>query len=233
MVLKRQGKHHSGRSGKNELRIKNKGLSYSAIITHSLILIWSMLKKGSTKNSSSEDIQEEVFSDITVEDDSVSVSGKLKKLQKKLKNCEKERQDHLNGWQRARADAVNKDKDSLLERERAVSRAEINIFTSLLPILDSFDMAFSNKEAWEKVDANWRSGIEQIYIQAINIFEQLGVSVINTSDAFDPQKHETVQTEDVKDEKDEDSILSVAQKGYERGDIVLRPAKVIIGKFKI
>ncbi len=189
-----------------------------------------MLERKSTKNTAKKDFEEEVLDDVVLEDDSVNISGKLKKLQKKLKECEKEKQEHLNGWQRARADAVNRDKDIQQDQGKSVSRAETQLLMELLPILDSFDMAFSNKESWEKVDKDWRLGMEHIYTQATNIFEQLGVSVINTSNTFDPRIHETIKIENVEDQKDEDLIISVAQKGYERDGIVLRPAKVIIGK---
>ena len=170
--------------------------------------------------------------EIVLEDDSISVSDKVKKIQKKLKECEKDRQDYLDGWQRARADAVNREKESISEREKAISRAQEEVFIELFPILDSFDMAFSNKEAWEKVDKDWRTGIEQIYSQITRTFEQAGISVIETEGEFDPNIHEPVKVERVDEEKENGQILTTIQKGYQKGDRVLRTAKVIIGKFK-
>ena len=191
-----------------------------------------MTKKKSTKIDSDKESGYNVDDDIVPEEDSFGASGKLKKVQKKLKECEKERQEYLNGWQRSRADAVNQNKETALERERVISRAEVNIFKELFPILDSFDMAFSNKEAWEKVDKDWRVGIERIHAQVNRILEQAGISVIDTIGVFNAHTHEPVKIEKVEKKENDNCILTVIQKGYCMGDHVLRPAKVIIGKFK-
>jgi molecular chaperone GrpE len=191
-----------------------------------------MPKKKPIKIDNNEELEHNVDNDIVLEDDSIGIPGKIKKIQKKLKECEKERSEFLDGWQRARADSVNREKEAVLEREKAVSRAEERIFTELFGVLDSFDMAFSNKELWEKVDSQWRVGIEHIYTQATEIFEKAGISNIETEGEYDPLLHEPMKEEEVSSEKEDGRILKVLQKGYRRGDNVLRPAKVIIGKFK-
>ena len=191
-----------------------------------------MPKKRSSKIDNDNDLGHNITDDIVLEDDSESISGKVKKIQKKLKECEKERQEYLDGWQRARADAVNKEKEAVLERERAVSRAELKAYSELFPVLDSFDMAFSNTELWEKVDKEWRVGIEHVYTQAVRIFEAVGILVISTDGELDTRIHEPVQVKEVDIEEDDGRILTVIQKGYIKGEHVLRPAKVIIGKFK-
>ena len=35
-------------------------------------------------------------------------------------------------------------------------------------------MAFKDKEAWEKVDSNWRSGVEYIHSQLVKTLEENG-----------------------------------------------------------
>ena len=68
-----------------------------------------------------------------------------------------------------------------LERSEETKRKELRAHITagfvedLLPTLDSFDMAFANKEAWEKVDANWRAGVEYIYQQLVRTVEDYGV----------------------------------------------------------
>jgi len=190
-----------------------------------------MPKKKPVKIDNNNELGHNIDDDIVLEEDSQGVSDKVKKIQKKLKECEKERQEYLDGWQRARADSVNKGRKATLEREKAVSRRELEIFTELFPILDSFDMAFSNKETWEKVDKDWRVGIEHIFTQTTRIFEQAGISVVNVEEGFDPNLHEPIKVEEVESEEDDGRILKVIQKGYCKGDTVLRPAKVIIGKY--
>ena len=70
-----------------------------------------MPKKKSAKIDKKSEREHNIDDDIVLEEDSIGVSDKIKKVQKKLKECEKERQEYLNGWQRARADAVNREKD--------------------------------------------------------------------------------------------------------------------------
>src|SRR6185295_2317871 len=77
------------------------------------------------------------------------------------------------------------------------------ILTRFLSVMDSFNMAFSNKEAWEKVDAGWRKGVEYIYSQMNGIFEEYGVKPIgNVGEPFDPNIHESINTETT-DKKEE------------------------------
>lgn len=190
-----------------------------------------MPKKKTKKIDNNEISEYNTDEDIILEEDLVGVSGTIKKIQKKLKECEKERQEYLNGWQRARADSVNKDREAQKERAQTISRAKTEVFMELFPILDSFDMAFSHKEAWERVDKKWRVGIEHIHAQAIQIFLHAGITTIDTVKEFDPHIHEPVETKEVEDEKDDNRVLTIVQKGYCKGDQVLRPAKVIIGKY--
>ena len=45
-------------------------------------------------------------------------------------------------------------------------------------------MAFSNKESWEKVDKEWRLGVESIYGQFLSVLGQNGVSLIKEIKVF-------------------------------------------------
>jgi len=191
-----------------------------------------MIKKKLTKIDNDKKTEQNTDEEIVLEEDSSDISGKIKKLQNKIKWCEKERQEYLDGWQRSRADFVNREKTVVLEREKAVTKAQEDIFVKLFPILDSFDMAFLNKDAWEKLDKDWRIGVEQIYSQTKRIFEQEGIFEIENEREFNPDLHEPVNITEVEDESHDGQIITVVQKGYIKGDKVLRPTKVIIGKFK-
>ena len=82
----------------------------------------------------------------------------LKKFRADLKVCKAEKAEYLTGWQKERADFLNYKKQ---EDERKASFSEAmreRIIMRFLTVLDSFNMAFANKEAWEKVDENWRKG---------------------------------------------------------------------------
>jgi molecular chaperone GrpE len=110
---------------------------------------------------------------------------------------------------------------------------KLNLVSDLFPVLDSFDMAFSNKEAWEKVDPAWRTGVEYIYTQFKNILDMYNLSVIDTVGIdFNPKIHEPMEHAIVDTQEQDNTIIKIVQKGYQSGEIVLRPAKVIVGKYE-
>ena len=164
----------------------------------------------------------------------------LKKFRADLKACKKENYEinttsieYLTGWQKERAEFINYKKQ---EEDRKANFSEAmreHILTRFLTVIDSFNVAFANKEAWNKVDENWRKGVEHIYNQMNMIFEEYGVKPMGeVGENFDPNIHESVEMIPT-DKKDEDHKVSeVIQKGYKLGDRVIRPARVNLYEFK-
>lgn len=158
---------------------------------------------------------------------------KIEKLKKKLVASEKEKQEYLDGWQRARAEFVKAKKDEVLAHEQASRKAKVKIIEDFFPVADSFKMAFANKEAWEKVDANWRKGVEYIYSQLEGAFEREGVRrFLPVGEAFDHRRHESMEVVFVKEEEQDGVVVEVMQEGYEMKGEMIRPAKVKVGKLK-
>jgi len=60
-----------------------------------------------------------IDNDFQVEED-VSVEEKLKKLREKLKKCQKEKEEYLDGWQRSKADFINTRKKEEEERKNFI-----------------------------------------------------------------------------------------------------------------
>lgn len=151
----------------------------------------------------------------------------LKKLRDKLKVCEKEKKEYLDGWQRMRADFANIKKEEETRRGEMIKFAAEGLVEDLLPVLDSFAMAFSNKEAWEKVDANWRKGVEYIYSQMLAVLESRGLTEIGkVGEQADPRLHIAIDEVPATSEKEEGLISEVVQKGYRLHSKVIRPANV-------
>jgi molecular chaperone GrpE len=185
--------------------------------------------------------QEENVDDISIEadetlDDSViaeeNMAETIKKLREKLKKAEAEKSEYLTGWQRAKADLVNARKRDEEERKDFVRFANERLIEDLVPTLESFDMAMGNKEVWEKVDKNWRMGVEYIYSQLKKALSDSGLEEINPiNEKFDHNKHEAASYEPVTDEKMDHVIIGVVQKGYVLNGKFLRPAKVRVGEY--
>jgi molecular chaperone GrpE len=167
------------------------------------------------------------------EDGVVDVLTTIKKLREKIKKVEAEKKEYLDLSQRTRADYMNFKKE--VESSRSVDRkfATRNLIGDLLPVLDAYDMAQANKQAWEAVDQNWRVGVEYIFGQLKSVLEKEGVTQFGAvGDRFDAALHESMEHVPVDDEEKNDTVVQVMQKGYKMGDVVLRPARVKTGEFK-
>lgn len=177
-----------------------------------------------------EDAHDEVSFEETNEEGELDAKATIKKLREKIKKLEGEKQEYLDLSQRTRADYANFKKE--VETNRIADRkfATKRFIEELLPVLDSYDMAQGNKEAWEKVDQNWRVGIEYIFGQLRTVLENAGVVQYGkVGDIFDPTLHESMELVATADEKDHDKIMQVLQSGYKMHDTILRPARVKVG----
>ena len=154
----------------------------------------------------------------------------MKKLRQKLEVCVKEKQEYLLGWQRSKADFVNARKSDEENKGNFIKFANQGLIEELLPVIESFEMAFGNKEAWEKADKNWRMGVEHIYNQLKGVIEQNGLKEINPiGQKFDHLLHEAVKYEqDVTGNIKDGTVTNVLEKGYTLGSKLIKPAKVIV-----
>lgn len=151
----------------------------------------------------------------------------LKKLREKLRACEKDKKEYLDGWQRMRADFANVRKEEETRRGEMIKFAAEGLVDDMLPVLDSFSMAFGNKEAWEKVDENWRKGVEYIHAQMYSILESRGLTEIGkVGEPFDPRLHVAIEEIPTPSEKEANTVAEIIQKGYRLHNKVIRPAKV-------
>jgi molecular chaperone GrpE len=167
------------------------------------------------------------------EDGEEDLKKTLKKFRADLKLCKKEKEEYLTGWQKERADFVNYKKQ---EEDRKANFSEAmreRIIMRFLTVMDSFDMAFANKEAWEKVDENWRKGVEYIHVQMGTVFEEFGVkSVGEVGESFDHNIHQSIEMVQTDKKENDHKVAEVIQKGYKLGDRVIRAARVNVFEYK-
>jgi len=171
--------------------------------------------------------------DIIIDDENVAPEVIIKKLKDKTKTLEKEKQEYMDGWQRERADFINYKKRVENEKIEVVKYANEGLLEEITQVLDSFEMAFSNKEAWEKVDKNWRVGVEYIHTQLIKILDENNFRSMNPiGEKFDPKFHIAVEHVTTDDEKKDGVIIEVKKKGYVLNDRVMKAAQVVVAEFK-
>lgn len=173
-----------------------------------------------------------VNDDLIIESEE-ETSDIVKKLRKRLKACEKQKKEYLDGWQRLKAEFVNTKKRNNEQHITSVNLAKEEILISLLPVLDSFEMAFSNTESLDKIDKNWITGMQNLQIQLINVLKEHGIEEINPiGEQFNPNKHDSVETQKAKSKDEDSKIVKVIQKGYEIKGRVVRAAKVSVAHIK-
>ena len=150
-------------------------------------------------------------------------------IDEKLLSAYAENESLKNKYLRSVADIENLRKRTIREREDAVHRTRLQLFTDLLPILDSFKLGLMEAE---KSDGGLQ--VVQGFAMAMNQFEETmkdySLEVIEPTDGeFDPSIHEAISYEESKKHKD-GTILKTIRPGYRLKNNLLRPASVILSK---
>jgi len=167
-----------------------------------------------------DDTQEE---EIVYEED--AGAELVKKLRAKLKKCEQEKKEYLDGWQRLKADTLNAQKTQGKNAELMKNRVAQNFVHELLPALDSFDIA-TQGDSWENVDTVWRQGIEYVHTQLLTGLLNSGIESYGVAgELFDPNLHEAAAHVDG---GESNTIAKVERRGYKMGDTVIRAAQVTV-----
>lgn len=195
--------------------------------------------KDEDKKINTEETEPEVDTDLGddfVFEDNTEFTGpdsqqKVEKLKARIKELEQKNGELLDGWQRDKADFLNARRSDAENQKKFAMFAKEDIITELLGTLDSFESAFKNKESWEKVDKNWRMGVEYIHSQLSNALSQHGLIVVNPlGEKFDHERDEALENVPVESEDDDGKILEVVSSGYKLHDKLIRAPKVKVGE---
>ncbi len=123
---------------------------------------------------------------------------------------------------RLMAEYDNFRKRSQKEKESLYGDIKAAAVKEFLPVYDNLERAL----AAETADEAYRKGVEMIMAQFNKTLEKLGVTEIKSlGEKFDPNLHNAVMHVD-DEEKGENEIVEVFQKGFMLGDKVIRFAMV-------
>jgi molecular chaperone GrpE len=111
------------------------------------------------------------------------------------------------------------------ERARQVDQANDELLREILTVVDDLERAahssFSSAEAMHK-------GVQLIHDKLVRILAGMGVEAfVSAGHAFDPYRHEAVECVTSRDHE-ENVVVRELQKGYMRGEKLLRPARVAV-----
>lgn len=176
-----------------------------------------------------DDVIFEENSEVTAPD----LHAKLDKLRARVKELEKKNGELLDSWQRDKADFINARRSDENARGEFLRFAKADIISEIIPVLDSFDNAMKNRETWEKVDKNWRMGVEYIHGQLLGTLTSHGLKVINPlGEMYDHVRDEAVGEVRVDNKENDGKIVEVVQVGYELNGKEIRPPKVKVEHFE-
>ena len=125
---------------------------------------------------------------------------------------------------RLTAEYENYRKRTIKEKQGIYNDACEDILTQLLPVLDNLERALTMKSNTDSL----KTGIEmtiRIFNKSLN---KLGVEEVNY-ERFDPNIHEAIMVQN-SDYLNSGDISTVYQKGYKRGNKLIRCAKVVVVK---
>jgi molecular chaperone GrpE len=174
------------------------------------------------------EINDVEFEETDAEGAATSDKEKIKKLRQEIKDLQAKNKEYLDGWQRARADLVNKDRQMVEDRVMLIKSAASRTVEGIIPVLDSYEMARKNKSAWESVDGKWRVGVEYIFTQLQSALESEGLVAVAPSvgSVFDARTMQAVEEVPTEDEAKDHTVAELIQSGYTLGGKELREAKV-------
>ncbi|MBQ6820303.1 MAG: nucleotide exchange factor GrpE [Clostridium sp.] len=164
----------------------------------------------SESTNSSENIAEE----NNDKENELNIMRKLKDENKKLNNEAEALKERL---LRLTAEYDNYRKRTAKEKEGIYTDACTDVLKEMIPVLDNLERAMLVEGNVEDI----KKGIEMTIKGFKTSFEKLGVEEIDASGEFDPNYHQAVMH--IEDESlGANSVVEVFQKGYKRGEKVIR-----------
>lgn len=142
--------------------------------------------------------------------------------------CEKEREEYLDGWKRAKADLANYKKDELKRFEVFAKFSQGALIQEIISVLDSFDLALISDKI--KSDPKEEKGLYLIRQQLEDILGKNGLEriIISAGSPFDPALQEAIAQ--VESDKPPGSIVEEVERGYLLNGKLIRPARVKVSK---
>lgn len=186
-------------------------------------------KKDKIEEELKEEIEQELNEELNEEieeelNEEVEVS-ELKELRKELlvlrdksQRLENEKAAYADKLLRLSAEYENYRKRTDKEKERIYTDACEDVLKNMLPVLDNLERAVAVEGS--TVEA-LKVGVDMTIKQFIDALQKLGIEEIETAEGFDPNLHQAVMH--IQDENlDANTIAEVFQKGYRKGDKIIR-----------
>jgi molecular chaperone GrpE len=146
---------------------------------------------------------------------------------KKKPTAESKLADLENKLLRLQADFDNFRKRTARERNETYARANEDLMSNLIPVIDHMDMALQSAADHDAPPA-LIDGVRLVTDQLQGVLSKFGLEKVDASEAdFDPNEHEAIShlpSADVPDNK----VMQQTRMGYKLKGRILRPAQVVV-----
>jgi molecular chaperone GrpE len=149
---------------------------------------------------------------------------KIAKVREELSACRKEKQEYMDGWQRAKADYVNALKRFGDDTKASELKGKVKAVETLLPAFDALERS--------KEHGDIPAGFMAIARQLETAFASLGLEELGKiGEKFNPALHEAMGQDAAESAEADDTVTTVLEKGWKIGDYIIRAAKVRVAHF--
>lgn len=181
-------------------------------------------QKQEVKEETTEILEEEHFKQPEEKSDTSKYEEQIKKLQEENKQLTEK-------VKLTQAELINYRKRKDEEVQTLLKYANVDIVSEILNVVDNFERAITHANDSENAELKkYNDGINMIYTNLKSILNKFGVEEINrVGEVFNPNEEQALLTDSVEDKEDE-VVLEVLQKGYKLKDRVIRPASVKINQ---
>ncbi len=173
------------------------------------------------RNENLSDTAEATVKEAAAEPKEKKSKSKERELLSKIEELTKESEQKDDKYLRLAAEYENFRRRSREEKDATYENAMADTVAELLPIIDNLERA-----AAFSADSSVQDGIVMIFKSIEAVFSKLGIEAFGAKgDKFDPNLHNAVMHEENAD-FGEGEISEVFQKGYKRGNKIIRFAMV-------
>jgi len=172
--------------------------------------------------------QEQAMAQPEESPDAATADGQDLAADDLVRHLQAELDEAIEARKRALADFKNYQRRAADNEQRAATMARAQLTRSIMPALDHFDLALAH-DASQMTLENLLQAVRIVRDEFSKALASQGVERIEpaTGEAFDPHRHQAVKRE-ASPGAAPNSIVAVYQPGYALGEMVLRPATVVV-----
>ena len=177
-----------------------------------------------TEEIKATDQSEETVDEKEMKKEEKKLNKELEKKEKELETLNKQLEEQNDKYLRLFAEYENYRKRTDKEKAARYNDAYVDALSLILPLADNVDRAVM----FATDDSDLAKGVLLLKKQLDDVLAKAGVEEIKAAgEQFDPELHNAVMHEE--DETlGENVVKTVLQKGYKRGDKILRYSMVIV-----